>query len=326
MKSTSGNVGIAITSLLIVIFACFDIMAIPLPTSKTKSSLFIVAGPKTCRRTRSSQKHSINRVILLESSSSRNSESSRRDVVLRTTASLVVGWVSSTMLTIITGSATASSTTAAAEALSPPKPRAPIQYLAPATAVRERVKSLVEIIATAPTKLNNNDKDNNTLVTADSSNTDAALQILNKLKMVLSPELIDPNTTRKAFDTYTKALQFSANNFSLNLPPKERKEFIRDKDSLLTVSNAIISDLDLRDLHRNEVVSLLQDISAEVNYQQKVCGAKTATSNSLECTIDLSELKMMIQNLEQECNVWFSFVPQEDVQLAYQDYILKQKP
>jgi hypothetical protein len=156
-------------------------------------------------------------------------------------------------------------------------------------------------------------------------------QILKELTLVLStPELIDTRKTRKAFDTYTYAIQFDADSFTLNLPLAERKAFIRNNDSLLTASNAIISDLDLRDLYRNAVLSLLQDVSAEVKYQQ-FCSSKPTSSNSRrrntdnynpECTlVDLSDLKLMIQKLDQECNAWFDLIPPEDVFLAYQTYV-----
>jgi len=82
--------------------------------------------------------------------------------------------------------------------------RAPISYLIPATAVRERVKSLVDIMESIKANSNVNKK-------KEEDDATVIQQILKELTLVLStPELIDTRKTRKAFDTYTDAIQFNA--------------------------------------------------------------------------------------------------------------------
>jgi hypothetical protein len=272
-------------------------------------------------------------LLLLGSKSSSNNGGSRRDILVQisTTSSLFVRTmltVAITARTAVVECATATDETNVLPVVVQPKQkrpaRAPISYLIPATAVRERVKSLVDIMESIKANSNVNKK-------KEEDDATVIQQILKELTLVLStPELIDTRKTRKAFDTYTDAIQFNADSFTLNLPLAERKAFIRNNDSLLTASNAIISDLDLRDLHRNEVLSLLQDVSAEVKYQQFYSSKPTSSTSrrrnadnyNPECTlVDLSDLKLMIQTLDQECTAWFDLIPPEDVLLAYQTYV-----
>jgi hypothetical protein len=72
------------------------------------------------------------------------------------------------------------------------------------TAVRERVKSLVYIMESIKANSNVNKK-------KEEDDATVIQQILKELTLVLStPELIDTRKTRKAFDTYTDAIQFNA--------------------------------------------------------------------------------------------------------------------
>lgn len=185
-----------------------------------------------------------------------------------------------------------------------PKPRAPIEYLVPATAVRYRVSALSDAIDA-------------------SSQRSTPSAVLNRIATILyTPELVSNSKTKKFFDTYTNALQYNPNKLTMHLTKSERKAFIRENESLFTVSAAITSDLDLRDLHRNEIVTLLQDIAAEIDYlqRQKTCTSSEGTT-VLEC--NLSDLTTMIHDLEKECNIWFSFIPEEDVQQAYNLFLGK---
>lgn len=75
---------------------------------------------------------------------------------------------------------------------------------------------------------------------------------LNCIAAILSsPEFISSSKTKKSFDTYTNALQCNPYKLTMHLPKTERKAFIHENESLFTVSVAIISDLDLRDLQKS---------------------------------------------------------------------------
>lgn len=337
MRRRSVVVVIVITGSLFFLSRLRDVLALSISSRKSAARSLVFSELSNCCyhfRVREGGRGSCRLGIrnesllqLLGSKSSSNNGSSRRDVLVQSsTSSLVVRAI----LGIIAARAAVGEYAMAADetndaAVVQPKnrrPRAPIPYLIPAIAVRERVKSLVDIMETIKANSNGAVGEDDATVTQ---------QTLKELTLVLcTPELIDTRNTRKAFDTYTNALQFNADSFTLNLPLAERKAFIRNNDSLLTVSNAIVSDLDLRDLHRNAILSLLQDVFAEVKYQQFCSSNSTSMSNSRsrnidnynpECTlVDLTDLKLMIQKLNQECTAWFDLIPPEDVLLAYQTY------
>ena len=72
---------------------------------------------------------------------------------------------------------------------------------------------------------------------------------------------------RAAFNFYTRQISF-AEEYALTASKEERKRMIRN-DELPTITAVVTSDLDCRDLYRNEFLSNIDDACAEAAYQVK---------------------------------------------------------
>lgn len=75
------------------------------------------------------------------------------------------------------------------------------------------------------------------------------------------------NELRAAFNFFTSQLRFD-DSYALTASREEKKRMIRN-DELPTLSAVIASDLDMRDLHRNQFLTSIEDAKAEVSYQLK---------------------------------------------------------
>jgi hypothetical protein len=131
---------------------------------------------------------------------------------------------------------------------------------------------------------------------------------------------------RAALNAYTNNLVFGADAYIFTGTPEERKRRIRN-DSLPDVTTVIRSDLDLRDLYRNQVLTAMEDAKAEFQYQ-----LQTRTKDILQdrensnhhfndkddknLNGNLDELVEILQQAQQSCSDWFRFVPEDDVQMA----------
>lgn len=108
---------------------------------------------------------------------------------------------------------------------------------------------------------------------------------------------------RAAFNTYTSSLSFSGDSYRLNVPKEERSRMIR-QDSLPDVKNVIASDMGMRYLYRNEILTSMEDARAEMQYQLQ------------QDDFDAHELLSVLKNAQQSCNQWFSLIDEGDVQAA----------
>ncbi|CAB9520842.1 expressed unknown protein [Seminavis robusta] len=115
------------------------------------------------------------------------------------------------------------------------------------------------------------------------------------------------NAMRAAFNAYTNNLVFG-DSYQLNVQGAERKALVRN-DALPDVNTVVVSDLDLRDLYRNQVLQNMDDAKAEIDYQ----------ISSGE--VDVNEVLACLQAARASCDEWFSFIPKEDVQAALQDVL-----
>lgn len=115
---------------------------------------------------------------------------------------------------------------------------------------------------------------------------------------------------RGAFNFYTSQLQFNTDAYVLNAAGSERKRLIRD-DALPDVKSTIVSDLDLRDLLRNQMLDLWEDAAAELRYQ-----AKFIDEGTDEKKFDATELRTILFKLQEICTSWFAFIPEKDVKEA----------
>eukprot|EP00986_Skeletonema_menzelii_P013999 scaffold8741_cov142-Skeletonema_menzelii.AAC.6 len=113
----------------------------------------------------------------------------------------------------------------------------------------------------------------------------------------------EASEVRRAMNIYTTNLNFDKNKYVYSGSKEEKKKLVRE-DRLPSATEVIRSDLDARDLHRNEVQTKLEDVRAEYLYQKGV---------GLE---DLSELVVLLKETKLALDSWFGFIPDEDIKLA----------
>ena len=78
----------------------------------------------------------------------------------------------------------------------------------------------------------------------------------------------DADEVRAAFNYYTSNLNFNSQEFILTATREERSRLIRD-DKIPDVKTVIASDMGLRYLLRNDLLTACDDARAELNYQMK---------------------------------------------------------
>lgn len=116
------------------------------------------------------------------------------------------------------------------------------------------------------------------------------------------------NELRAALTTYTSQLEYSAESYLLTANADERKRLIRN-DALPSLTAVIASDLDLRDLYRNEFVTAMEDAEAEVTYQLKQQG----TDNSV---VDVADVVELLEKAHSSLQKWFDLIAAADVREA----------
>jgi hypothetical protein len=105
---------------------------------------------------------------------------------------------------------------------------------------------------------------------------------------------------RAALNAYTNNLVFG-DGYQLNAEGAERKQMIRN-DALPNVQAVVVSDLDLRDLYRNQILQSMDDAKAELEYQ-------LANSEGF----DSEEILLCLKNAQSSYQEWFKFIPKDDV-------------
>ena len=109
---------------------------------------------------------------------------------------------------------------------------------------------------------------------------------------------------RAAFNFYTRQLSFG-DNYLLNAPKEERKKMIRN-DELPSLTAVITSDLDRRDLYRNQFLTAIEDARAEVAYQAK---------QSIE-NFEVLDVIDLVNEASLACENWFLLIAPQDVKEA----------
>jgi hypothetical protein len=120
------------------------------------------------------------------------------------------------------------------------------------------------------------------------------------------------NELRAAFNYYTSRLEFG-DSYLLTASKEERKKMIRN-EQLPSLAAVITSDLDLRDLHRNQFLTLIEDAKAEISYQllRRQASADAATSEGL----DTADVVNLVTQAHIACNEWFALIAPQDVEDA----------
>ena len=117
----------------------------------------------------------------------------------------------------------------------------------------------------------------------------------------------DADEVRAALNLYTSNLNFNPDRYTLTGSKAERSQLIRN-DQLPDVKNVIASDMGLRYLLRNEVLTALDDARAELRYQME----EDEKGNA----VDGTELVDILQRAKVSCDKWFGLIGEEDVAAA----------
>ncbi|KAL3805720.1 hypothetical protein HJC23_005964 [Cyclotella cryptica] len=114
---------------------------------------------------------------------------------------------------------------------------------------------------------------------------------------------------RAALNYYTSNLNYDAERFVLTATKEERSKLIRE-DRIPDVKTVIASDLGVRYLLRNEVLTVWDDAKAELRYLMR---------QSLE-DVDGRELLELLVKAQNECQKWFDLIDKKDT-LAAMDIV-----
>jgi len=123
------------------------------------------------------------------------------------------------------------------------------------------------------------------------------------------------NEIRAALNAYTNNIIFS-DSYKLNADGDNKKALVRN-DALPDVNAVVVSDLDLRDLYRNQILQSIDDAKFELTYQLK---------QQNEDDIDVDEILNYLVAAQDACNEWFSFIPSDDVDVARRAVLASQWP
>lgn len=113
------------------------------------------------------------------------------------------------------------------------------------------------------------------------------------------------NELRAALNAYTDVLSFSGDSYLLNVDKATRSNMVR-QDRLPDVKQVITSDMGMRYLYRNQILTAMDDVRAELKYQIR-------TAKSLETTIDAVELLNLLEEAQKACDRWLSLIDPGDV-------------
>lgn len=120
----------------------------------------------------------------------------------------------------------------------------------------------------------------------------------------------DADEIRAALNYYTSNLNFNSDKFILTASKDERSKMIRE-DRIPDVKTVIASDMGLRYLLRNDVLTAMDDARAELTYQMK-----QVTTTSEASSIDAKDLLDLLLAAQSACNKWFDLIEEQSVQEA----------
>jgi hypothetical protein len=110
---------------------------------------------------------------------------------------------------------------------------------------------------------------------------------------------------RAALNIYTTSLNYRSDAFVLNVSPSERSQMVR-QDRLPDIKQVIQSDMGLRYLYRNDLLSAMQEVRAELDYQLSQDGE----------SFEVGDLSQLLKRAQSACDEWFSLIDEADVKEA----------
>lgn len=122
----------------------------------------------------------------------------------------------------------------------------------------------------------------------------------------------DADEVRAALNAYTDDLSFSAESYRLNVDRATRSTMIRE-DALPDVTRVITSDMGLRYLYRNRILTAMDDVRAEVAYQISSLRRDGDSGAEEEGT---KELLNLLAKTQQAFDGWLDLIDPNDVRRA----------
>lgn len=107
---------------------------------------------------------------------------------------------------------------------------------------------------------------------------------------------------RAALNAYTDKLEFSSSEYVLNVSKEARSLMIR-QDKLPDVTEVVNSDMGVRYLYRNDLLTSMADARAEFSYQ-------------LSHEKDLSEVRELLINANTALSSWLHLIDKQEVEAA----------
>lgn len=129
----------------------------------------------------------------------------------------------------------------------------------------------------------------------------------------------DIDEIRAALNYYTSNINFDADKFQFTATKDERSKLIRE-DKVPDVKQVIVSDMGLRYLLRNDILTACDDAKAELRYQMKL----SSGDNAKQDEVDGSDLLELLRTAQSACNEWFALIDEKDT-LAALDVVRKER-
>jgi hypothetical protein len=113
---------------------------------------------------------------------------------------------------------------------------------------------------------------------------------------------------RAALNVYTTSLNYRSDSYLLNVESSERSQMIR-QDRLPNIKEVVQSDMGLRYLYRNELLTAMQEVRAELEYQLSQKEENTEP-------FQMADLLQLLKQSQAACNQWFGLIDEKDVKEA----------
>ena len=122
----------------------------------------------------------------------------------------------------------------------------------------------------------------------------------------------DADEIRAALNYYTSNINFNSDKFILTASKDERSKMIRE-DRIPDVKTVIASDMGLRYLLRNDVLTACDDARAELKY---LLANASSDANASDNIVDGRELLDLLLVAQSACSKWFDLIDEKNVQEA----------
>jgi hypothetical protein len=132
-------------------------------------------------------------------------------------------------------------------------------------------------------------------------------------------ELEQNDEIRMALNIYMNNIVYTSKQYTLTVPNDVRKQMIRNEQLPDILQQVVPSDIDLRTLYRNMILTNMQDARAELQYQ---CRNRLATieNDNIQnqkqqhlSSFDVQELLYLLQQARDALQQWFNMIELNEI-------------